>query len=310
MKDKKNNYCNKDSRGYSKDNRGDRTAPKQRANRVGAPRGSEPPRGYEPLRGSERYEDRHEMTKSFCVCGVHPVEESLQMIPAKALQKARLLVAQSREEKSIETIRALCEEKSVEIVACDVRELTRRAGETRHQGVLLELPEFQYTEIDEVLDSLSAQPLIVVLDQVQDPHNLGAIIRSAAAFGADAVVIARDRAAQMTATSIKTSAGQAYRIPICRVSNIAQTLRELKSRDFVVVGADIDGTPAQDVDFHRATVLVMGSESTGMRRLTRTICDETVRISQNPEVESLNVSVAAAILMYAASQQRNLGWAH
>lgn len=274
----------------------------------GLPLGERVTRGYEPLSREARYEDRHEMKKSFYVCGVHPVEESLQTLPQRELCRAKLFVAQSRDDKSLKTIFELCEEKSIEVEAVDMREITRRSGEARHQGVLLELPEFQYSELDEVLDSLSEHPLIVVLDQIQDPHNLGAIIRSAAAFGADAVVIARDRAAQMNATSIKTSAGQAYRIPICRVSNIAQTLRELKSHDFVVIGADINGTSAQDVDFRRAVALVMGSESTGMRRLTRTLCDETVRIAQNPNVESLNVSVAAAIFMYTAQRRRNLAW--
>lgn len=265
-------------------------------------------RGYDAPSRAARYEDRREMSKSFVVCGVHPVEESLRMIPQNALKSAKLFISESREDNLLAGIIDLAREKSVETESADPRDLSKKCGDTRHQGVLLELPEFRYAELEDVLGRLSPQPLIVVLDQIQDPHNLGAIIRSAAAFGADAVVIPRDRAAQMTAASIKTSAGQAYRIPICRVSNIAQTLRELKHLDFRIVGADIAGTPAQNLSFRRATALVMGSEASGMRRLTRTLCDETVRIAQNPDVESLNVSVAAAILMYAASQQRDLDW--
>ncbi len=258
----------------------------------------------------DRRERKPGMTEEdrFIVCGLHPVEEALQMIPAQMLAKSKLYIAETRETKDVEPILEICREIQIDPIAVPMQELTRRTGETRHQGVLLELPQFQYTELDDVLEHLSAQPLIVVLDQIQDPHNLGAIIRSAAAFGADAVVIPKDRAAQMTSTSIKTSAGQAYRIPVCRVSNIAQTLRQLKDLDFHIVGADIEGDAETSIDYHRATVLIMGSEGSGMRRLTRTLCDQMVRIAQNPAVESLNVSVASAILLYTASKQRTLQW--
>lgn len=244
----------------------------------------------------------------FAVCGIHPVEEALATIPAETLTKARLLIADTRRQKELSQILEACERLNIEPIETSMQELTRKLGETRHQGVVLELPKFVYADLDDVLAQLSPNPLILVLDQIQDPHNLGAIIRSAAAFGADAIVIPKDRAAQMTATSLKTSAGQAYRVPICRVANIAQTLRKLKDVDFTVVGADIDGTAVANVDFRKATALVMGSEGDGMRRLTRTLCDQTVRIAQNPAVESLNVSVATAILLYAASNVRKLQW--
>ncbi len=278
-----------------------------------------------PNRSSEKSERRPERTEgrdynrpsradkyndpdAFFVCGLHPVEEAVSTLPSDTIRASRLYVAESREQKEIADLLKICEEKGLKPVQTSMQDLSRKAGETRHQGVLLELPKFKYTELDDVLENLSPQPLILVLDQIQDPHNLGAIIRSAAAFGADAVVIPRDRAAQITATSLKTSAGQAYKLPICRVSNIAQTLRQLKELDFNVVGADIDGFVESEIDYHRATALVMGSEGDGMRRLTRTLCDQMVRIAQNPDVESLNVSVAAAILLYTASKQRKLNW--
>ncbi|MBR4985735.1 MAG: 23S rRNA (guanosine(2251)-2'-O)-methyltransferase RlmB [Proteobacteria bacterium] len=251
---------------------------------------------------------KYEDPDVFFVCGLHPVEEALNALPEETLRQSHLYIAQTRDSKDLEPIQKQAEALGLQAHACAMQELTRKAGETRHQGVLLELPKFKYTELDTVLDALSPQPLIVVLDQIQDPHNLGAIIRSAAAFGADAVVIARDRCAQITATSLKTSAGQAYKLPICRVSNIAQTLRQLKTLDFNIVGADIDGCTESEIDYHRATALIMGSEGTGMRRLTRTLCDQTVRIAQNPAVESLNVSVATAILLHTASTQRTLPW--
>jgi 23S rRNA (guanosine2251-2'-O)-methyltransferase len=252
--------------------------------------------------------DRHNMSEEFFVCGIHPVEEAFDTIPAETLAKSRIYIAETRQPKALEKILGACESLHITPIEVQMNDLTRRTGETRHQGVLLELPEFRYAEVDDILEHLSPQPLILVLDQIQDPHNLGAIIRSAAAFGVDGIIIPRDRAAQITATAIKTSAGQAYRMPVCRVSNIAQTLRELKDQDFNIVGADIDGDKVEDVNFHRATVLIMGSEGQGMRRLTRTLCDQTVRIAQNPNVESLNVSVATAILLYTASHSRDLPW--
>ena len=259
---------------------------------------------FAPSSRAAKYND----PDAFFVCGLHPVEEAVTVLPDDTLRASRLYIAESREQKEIDALLKLCEQKGLRPVQASMQDLTRKAGETRHQGVLLELPKFKYAELDDVLQTLSPQPLILILDQIQDPHNLGAIIRSAAAFGADAVVIPRDRAAQITATSLKTSAGQAYKLPICRVSNIAQTLRQLKELDFNVVGADIGGCIESEIDYHRATALVMGSEGDGMRRLTRTLCDQMVRIDQNPAVESLNVSVAAAILLYTASKQRKLNW--
>lgn len=244
----------------------------------------------------------------FFVCGLHPVEEAVTTLSDDAIRASKLYVADSREQKDIAGLLKLCQDKGLKPTQSSMQELTRKAGETRHQGILLELPKFKYAELDDVLENLTPQPLILILDQIQDPHNLGAIIRSAAAFGADAVVIPRDRAAQITAAALKTSAGQAYKLPICRVSNIAQTLRQLKELDFNVVGADIAGCVESEIDYHRATVLVMGSESSGMRRLTRMLCDQMVRIEQNPAVESLNVSVAAAILLYTASKHRTFNW--
>lgn len=251
---------------------------------------------------------KYEDPDVFFVCGLHPVEEALFSLPEDTLRSSRLYIAQTREAKELEPLLKQAETLGLQAQSCAMQELSKRSGDTRHQGVLLELPKFKYAELDNVLESLSPQPLILVLDLIQDPHNLGAIIRSAAAFGADAVVIARDRCAQITATSLKTSAGQAYKIPICRVSNIAQTLRQLKELDFNIVGADIEGCLENEIDYHRATALVMGSEGTGMRRLTRTLCDQMVRIAQNPAVESLNVSVATAILLHTAAAQRSLPW--
>lgn len=240
----------------------------------------------------------------FCVCGVHPVEETLERLPKVVLGESRLWIAQSRSMTDIQPLLDRASEVHVPVATCPVSVLDGKAGETRHQGVLLEIRSFPYADLEDVLVQASDKPLLVVLDQIQDPHNLGAIIRSAAAFGATAVVIPKDRAAQVTPVALKTSAGQAWRVPVCRVTNIAQTLRSLKAQDFVIVGADIEGSPLHTLDFNAPCALVMGNEGDGMRRLTRTLCDHFARIDMASGVESLNVSVAAGIFLYQASLAR------
>lgn len=240
----------------------------------------------------------------FFVCGVHPVEETLDVLPKTILGESRLWIAESRSQTDIQAILSSAAQKHVPVMSCAMSALDEKTGETRHQGVLLEVRAFPYSDLDEVLSQASSKPLLVVLDQIQDPHNLGAIIRSAAAFGATAVVIPKDRAAQVTPVALKTSAGQAWRVPICRVTNLAQTLRSLKDEGYFVCGADIEGAPLHTLDFDRPCVIVMGSEGDGMRRLTRTFCDAFARIDMAKGVESLNVSVAAAIFLYQASLGR------
>ncbi|MCL2325522.1 MAG: 23S rRNA (guanosine(2251)-2'-O)-methyltransferase RlmB [Proteobacteria bacterium] len=240
----------------------------------------------------------------FFICGLHPVEEALSVLGAETLERARLYIADSRQMKALGALLERAQACGLPVEQTTVQALNDHAGETRHQGVLLTLPAFRYAELDDVLSSCTHAPFIVALDQIQDPHNLGAIIRSAAAFGADAIIIPKDRAVQVTATTIKTSAGQAYRLPICRITNLAQTLRQLKEAGLQVIGADMEGLPVQQIDFRPPTVLVMGSESQGMRRLTRTLCDQTACIEHHKTVESLNVSVAAAIMLYQASLSR------
>ncbi len=299
------NRNNRPGKPQSKSDRSTNAARPARASKdERSARTDRPSRDGRPQRDFRRESPEAE-TEKFFVCGVHPIEETLDVVPASILGEARLFIADTRSFTDIQPLLKRAEYKHVRTVSCTMDALDLRAGETRHQGVLLEIPSFPYADIDDVLEKTdSKQPMIVVLDQIQDPHNLGAIIRSAAAFGATAVVIAKDRAAQMTPTALKTSAGQAWRVPVCRVTNIAQTLRGLKDAGFVVFGADIEGDPLPSIRFDQPCVIVMGSEGDGMRRLTRTLCDQFARIEMNPAVESLNVSVAAAIFLYQASLVR------
>lgn len=284
------------------DSRSPRRAEDGRDTKKSRPAENRSPRRDRP---SEKREEA--VNEGFFVCGVHPIEETIAVLPKTILGESRLFISDTRSFTDIMPLMKAAEEKGIKTVSCTTADLDLRTGETRHQGVLLDVRAFPYQDLDDVLEhTQSQQPLVVVLDQIQDPHNLGAIIRSAAAFGATAVVIPKDRAAQITPTAIKTSAGQAWRVPVCRVTNIAQTLRSLKDAGFVVFGADIEGQPLPSIRFDQPCVIVMGSEGDGMRRLTRTLCDQFARIDMDPNVESLNVSVAAAIFLYQASLCRKV----
>lgn len=233
------------------------------------------------------------------VYGKHPVEEVLMLAPKEIV---RLVADYAERFRDF----SIPEEIAVEV---DPEELERITSGGNHQGIAAELAPFHYTPLSEVLTSIGGHPTaqIVVLDQVQDPHNLGAILRSAAALDADAVVIAKDRAAGVTDTVIRTSAGLAYRVPVCMVTNIARTLDSLREEGFWVVGTFMDGdTDLWDVDFEMKTALVMGGEI-GMRRLVREKCDFRARIPMAPGAESLNVSVAASVALYEIARQLDEG---
>jgi 23S rRNA (guanosine2251-2'-O)-methyltransferase len=181
-----------------------------------------------------------------------------------------------------------------------------------HQGVALRIPPYQYTEPKDLLeDSFKGQyaPFIVALDGVTDPRNLGAVIRSSAAFGADGVLVPERRAAGMTASAWKTSAGAATRVPVSRAINLTRELVAFKKAGCTVFGLDADG----DVDLHDLDpalvsgpiVLVVGGEATGMSRLVRDTCDQVISIPMFDETESLNAGVAAGVAMYEIARLRN-----
>jgi 23S rRNA (guanosine2251-2'-O)-methyltransferase len=162
-------------------------------------------------------------------------------------------------------------------------------------------------DLDEVLEELSEPALLMVLDGVTDPHNLGACLRSADAFGVHAVLAPKDRSAGLSAVAMKAASGAADSVPYLTVTNLARTLRELKERGILIVGTD-DEAPAalMDADFSGAAALVLGAEGAGMRRLTREHCDVLVSIPMFGQVESLNVSVSAGVCLYEARRQRML----
>lgn len=220
----------------------------------------------------------------------------------------RLLVAEGDAQGSIREIVRMARENGaiVETVARSKMEAIARGF--RHQGVLAYTSPVDYTPFDEILRlarQKSDVPFLLLLDELEDPHNLGAILRTADAVGVDGVLIPKRRSCPLSATVAKTSAGAVEYVPVARIGNVAQTLNELKREGFWVVGADMDGTADYfTADLTGAVVLVVGSEGHGISRLVRETCDILVRIPMLGKINSLNVSVAGAVLMYEVLRQR------
>lgn len=217
-----------------------------------------------------------------------------------------LYVAAGRHDPRMRDALTLAEQAAIPVHAVEQRRLDGMAGHERHQGVLAfaEVRALSHS-LDDVLDAVSEPPLVLVLDGIQDPHNLGACLRVADAMGVHAVVAPKDRAVGLTATAAKVACGAAETVPYIQVTNLVRTLKELKERDIWVVGTAAEGASDVFQFQHRGGLaLVMGAEGDGMRRLTRETCDELIRIPMFGTVESLNVSVATGICLAAARRAR------
>jgi 23S rRNA (guanosine2251-2'-O)-methyltransferase len=245
------------------------------------------------------------MSETTVVFGLHAVRTLLQ----QRAERASLLVLQKgREDARATELQQLAQAAGVKVEWRDAHELSRLAGNEHHQGACLQIRAFGPLgegALDELLDRATAPPLLLVLDGVQDPHNLGACLRTADAAGASAVIVPRDRAAGLTPTVRKVASGAAETTPLIQVVNLARTLRWLKEREIWVVGAD-DEAPKSlfETQLNGPLALVLGAEGAGLRRLTRENCDLLVGIPMAGTVESLNVSVAAGVLLFEAARQR------
>lgn len=240
------------------------------------------------------------------VVGRNPVLEALEAgLPVK---QAYVAEGAERDDR-LRDILKFAAEHSLPLLQVTRNELDRATGGLAHQGVALQLPAFDYADVEDIFDAAFENPsqgLVVALDGVTDPRNLGAIIRSAAAFGAQGVVIPSRRSASMTAAAWKTSAGAAARLPVAKVTNLNQMLRKASDTGFTVVGlAGEAETPLGAIPGADGPILlVVGSEGEGLARLVRENCDALVAISITNSVESLNASVAAAIALHEIAQQR------
>lgn len=219
----------------------------------------------------------------------------------------RILLAEGSREAQIAPILELARTRGVPVEFVEREKIERAAQGARHQGVLAQAAPVAYQELDAILRAAEQKghaPLLVLLDELEDPHNLGALLRTADATGVDGILIPRRRSVPLNATVAKTSAGAIEYVPVARIGNVTQTIKELKAKGFWVAGADMDGTPYDKADLKGALVLVIGSEGHGMTRLVKEQCDFIVSLPMVGRINSLNASVAGSILMYEALRQR------
>lgn len=239
------------------------------------------------------------------IYGIHSVEEALT---ARGRGFEYVAVASGRGDNRLQRIVRLCRAAGVPVRAMPRDQLTRLANTAGHQGVVAVTAEKQYGDLDDLLKNKRSKfSFLIVLDGVEDPHNLGAIIRSAEAAGADGVVIPERRAAGVTATVVKASAGASEYLPITKVTNISRAVEEIKAHNIWTVGLDQQGSKLYDqIDYKMDCAVILGAEGHGLHEHVREKCDYVVSIPMMGKVASLNVSVAAAVVMYEAARQRRI----
>lgn len=233
------------------------------------------------------------------LAGPRAVEEALRADPK------RIVVVYATSDR-LRELDGLLKKTQVKAELRPAPELEQLARGLKHQGVLAITGEYAYAELNDVLDQAASAPLLVALDQISDPQNFGAIVRSSVAFAADAVITLKDRAAPVTPVVVRASAGATERARIARVTNLARTLDGLRERGMQVLGLAAEAQSTLDsIPYETAgRVLVIGSEGDGLRRLTREQCDALVRIDMPGGFESLNASVAASIALYESARAR------
>ncbi len=237
------------------------------------------------------------------IYGINTVAEALK---ARGRAFEWVGVAKERNDLRLQKVIEECRKNGIAVRFLPRPELDQMAGSGAHQGIVAVTSSKQYSDLDDVISGKrGTHSLIVVLDGVEDPHNLGAILRTADAAGADGVVIPERRATRVTGTVAKVSAGASEHLPIAKVTNISRTIEELKSKDFWSVGLDERGGQSYDsVDYNMNCAIVLGAEGKGLHDLVKKKCDLLVSIPMLGNVPSLNVSVAAGIVLYEAVRQR------
>lgn len=234
--------------------------------------------------------------------GIHAVEEALR---ARSRALDHLEIARERHDQRLQTVIDLARESGVSLRFVNREQLDRLARTKSHQGLVAVVAGKNYSEVEDLLSSKENHQFLVVLDGIEDPHNFGALIRTADGAGANGVVIPERRAAAVNATVAKTSAGASEHVKIARVVNLARTLDELKAKNIWIVGIDERGQQTYDeIDFKMDCAIVLGAEGHGLHDLVRKKCDYLVSIPMLGSVPSLNVSVAGAIVMYEVARQR------
>lgn len=242
-------------------------------------------------------------TNTDVISGRNPVSEAIRN--GRAIDK--ILVARGEKSGAVVGILAKARERQIPVKEVDRTKLDYVSGNSNHQGIVAFAAVKEYSTVEDILDyaeSLNEPPFIVILDEVEDPHNLGAIIRTAECAGVHGVIVPKRRSAGLSYTVGKASAGAVEYMRVARVTNIASLIDDLKSRGIWVYGADMNGTDYQKCDFSGACAIVIGNEGKGISRLVREKCDVIVSLPMKGKINSLNASVAAGIIMYSAMKDR------
>ncbi len=220
----------------------------------------------------------------------------------------KLFVQRGEKHGSILEIIKLAKNNKVIITEIDKSKLDKMSQTHNHQGVIAIIPPYEYCEVDDILENAKQKnedPFILILDQIEDPHNLGSIIRTAECSGVHGIIIPKRRAAQVNSTVNKTSAGAAEYVKIARVNNLNETINYLKEKNIWIYGTDAQGSSYYDEQDYKGGIgIVIGSEGFGMSRLVRENCDFLIKIPMKGKINSLNASVSAAIVMYEVMKQR------
>ncbi len=248
--------------------------------------------------------------------GFEAFEDSLRLEGRNAVMEAlnhdrpidKIFLKKGEVEGTLKVIAAKAREKGIVVQEVDKVKLEHMSSASNCQGVIALCPAYEYCEVEDIISNArnkGEDPFIIILDEITDPHNLGAVIRTADACGAHGVIIPKRRAVGVNAIVSKTSAGAAEYVPVARVTNIARTVEELQRENIWVACADMDGQPYFGAPLNGAVAVVIGNEGKGVSRLVREKCDFSVGIPMYGKISSLNASVSAALIMYEVVRRRN-----
>ena len=238
------------------------------------------------------------------IYGRNPVREAFRS--GKTVEK--LYLVKGEPDMQLSKIFGLGKDRKIPVSYIDHRAMEQLAGGGNHQSVAAQITDFEYCSVDDIIalaEERGEKLLIVLLDGITDPHNLGAIIRSAECFGAHGIVIPKHRSVSVNDTVVKVASGATEHMLVANVTNIKDTIRELTERNVWVYACAFDGKPPKCADFKDNTAIVVGSEGDGIKRLTKELCDDTVTIPEFGKINSLNASVAAGVVLYEAARQRH-----
>ena len=239
------------------------------------------------------------------IFGRNPVLEAIK----NGREIDKIIVKKGGVEGSLNVIIKKAKEKGIVVTETEKQKLDALCEGENHQGVVAFVATHQYSTVNDIIQRAKEKnrsPFVIICDKITDPHNLGSIIRTANCAGVDGIIIPKRNSVGLNAIVAKTSAGAVEYTPVAKVTNIANTIDELKKQGFWIAGADMDGQPMYKTDLKGALGLVIGSEGEGISRLVKEKCDFIVNIPMMGEINSLNASVAAGILMYEAVRQRNV----